>query len=110
MANDKLKLDPGKNNFPVTLHDPCNVVRLMGIVEPQRRPDKIFLFREMEPHGVENYCCGGGSGFAIMGVYEFQGLEGEYLQQDEAEADPRCVSGCHGPRYPKICVCPLFKL
>jgi len=22
-------------------------------------------FREMEPHGVDNYCCGGGSGFAV---------------------------------------------
>ena len=26
-----------RNDFPVTLHDPCNIVRLMGIVEPQRR-------------------------------------------------------------------------
>ncbi|ROL56342.1 (Fe-S)-binding protein, partial [Bacteroidetes/Chlorobi group bacterium MS-B_bin-24] len=28
-------------------------------------------FREMEPHGVENYCCGGGSGFAVMTPYNF---------------------------------------
>ena len=33
----KLKLDSSRNDFPVTLHDPCNMVRLMGIVEPQRR-------------------------------------------------------------------------
>src|SRR4030043_711500 len=25
----------------------------------------------MEPHGVENYCCGGGSGFAIMASTNF---------------------------------------
>ena len=25
----------------------------------------------MEPHGVENYCCGGGSGFAIMQSMNF---------------------------------------
>ena len=68
VINDRIKLDPCKNRFPVTLHDPCNLVRLSGIVQPQRRilhkicPD----FREMEPHGVDNYCCGGGSGFAIM--------------------------------------------
>jgi Fe-S oxidoreductase len=64
----KLKLDPQRNNFPVTLHDPCNMVRLMGIVEPQRRILRALCpqFREMTPHGVENYCCGGGSGFAIM--------------------------------------------
>jgi Fe-S oxidoreductase len=69
----KLKLDPSRNNFPVTLHDPCNVVRLMGIVEPQRRVIRKIApkFREMTPHGVENYCCGGGSGFAIMSPYNF---------------------------------------
>jgi len=67
VMNDKIKLDPSKNDFPVTLHDPCNIVRLMGIIEPQRRIVRKICpqFREMEPHGVDNYCCGGGSGFAI---------------------------------------------
>ena len=37
ILHDRLKLDPQKNSFPVTLHDPCNIVRLMGIVEPQRQ-------------------------------------------------------------------------
>ncbi|MDA8219261.1 MAG: (Fe-S)-binding protein [Dehalococcoidales bacterium] len=68
VRSGKLSLDPRRNNFPVTLHDPCNIVRLMGIVEPQRRVLRKIAprFREMTPHGVENYCCGGGSGFAIM--------------------------------------------
>ena len=67
----RLKLDPDRNNFPVTLHDPCNLVRIMGIVEPQRRILRKIApqFREMYPNRTENYCCGGGSGFAI-----FQGL------------------------------------
>lgn len=69
----KLKFDPKKNDFPVTLHDPCNVVRQMGIVMPQREILKAIApqFREMTPHGVDNYCCGGGSGFAIMNSYNF---------------------------------------
>jgi len=73
ISSGKLKLDPSRNDFPVTLHDPCNVVRAMGIVKPQRRIlHKIApQFREMTPHGVENYCCGGGSGFAIMSPYNF---------------------------------------
>ncbi len=73
VCNGKLKLDPKKNDFPVTLHDPCNMVRLMGIVEPQRRILRQICpqFREMEPHGVDNYCCGGGSGFAIMQSMNF---------------------------------------
>ena len=64
----RLKLDPERNDFPVTLHDPCNIVRLMGVVEPQRRILRKIApqFREMYPNRTENYCCGGGSGFAII--------------------------------------------
>ncbi len=45
----------------------------MGIVEPQRRVIRKIAprFREMTPHGVDNYCCGGGSGFAIMSGHNF---------------------------------------
>jgi Fe-S oxidoreductase len=69
----RIKVDPTRNDFPVTLHDPCNLVRLMGIVEPQRRILWHIAprFREMTPHGVNNYCCGGGSGFAIMSGHNF---------------------------------------
>ena len=74
VCNGRLKLNPEKNDFPVTLHDPCNMVRLMGIVEPQRRILRKVCpqFREMEPHGAENYCCGGGSGFAIIQSTNFK--------------------------------------
>jgi Fe-S oxidoreductase len=75
VCNGKLKLDPSRNDFPVTLHDPCNLVRLMGIVKPQREILEAILppgrFREMSTPGVENYCCGGGSGFAIMSGHNF---------------------------------------
>ncbi|RJP24096.1 MAG: (Fe-S)-binding protein [Candidatus Omnitrophota bacterium] len=70
----KIKFDPSRNDFPVTLHDPCNMVRLMGIVQPQREILQLLCpqFREMTPHGVDNYCCGGGSGFAIMSGHNFE--------------------------------------
>jgi Fe-S oxidoreductase len=70
----KIKFDPSKNDFPVTLHDPCNIVRNLGIVEPQRRILRHLCpqFREMTPHGVDNYCCGGGSGFAVMSQNNFK--------------------------------------
>jgi len=73
VMSGRLKLDPSRNDFPVTLHDPCNLVRLMGVVEPQRRVLRKICpqFREMTPHGVDNYCCGGGSGFAIMSGHNF---------------------------------------
>jgi Fe-S oxidoreductase len=75
VRSGKIKFDKSRNDFPVTLHDPCNMVRLMGIVTPQREILKEIVpegrFREMAPNGVENYCCGGGSGFAIMSGHNF---------------------------------------
>ena len=75
VMSGKIKFDKSRNDFPVTLHDPCNFVRLMGIVQPQREIIKEIVpegrFREMAPHGVHNYCCGGGSGFAIMSGHNF---------------------------------------
>ena len=81
---------PLKNNFPVTLHDPCNIVRAMGIVEPQRRILRKIApqFREMTPHGVDNYCCGGGSGFAIMSGYNFARMAQSGQFPQEIHADP----------------------
>jgi Fe-S oxidoreductase len=69
----RIKFDPAKNNFPVTLHDPCNLVRNLGIVEPQRRILRYLCpqFREMTPHGIENYCCGGGGGLSVMSDVNF---------------------------------------
>jgi len=75
VKSGKIKFDKSRNDFPVTLHDPCNYVRLMGVVEPQREILREIVpeerFREMTPHGVNNYCCGGGSGYAIMSGNNF---------------------------------------
>jgi len=73
VMNDRIKLDPSRNDFPVTLHDPCNITRSMGIIQPQRNILKKICpqFREMTPHGVDNYCCGGGSGFAVGNSVNF---------------------------------------
>lgn len=74
LREGRIKLDPARNDFPVTLHDPCNVVRSMGVVAPQREVIRAACpqFREMTPHGVDNYCCGGGSGFAVMDSLNFR--------------------------------------
>ncbi len=78
VRSGKIRFDPSRNDFPVTLHDPCNITRMMGIVAPQREVLRHVVpaarFREMSPHGVDNYCCGGGSGFAIMSGHNFLGF------------------------------------
>ena len=89
LKNRKFEIDPSRNNFPVTIHDPCNYVRSMGIVKPQREIIKMIVpagqFREMTPHGVNNYCCGGGSGFAIMNSFNFEDFRNKIASRKKFE-------------------------
>lgn len=59
-----LHVDPTKNTEPVTLHDPCNMVRKEDLGDTLRYVlSKVVMeFREMNPYGKYNYCCGGGGG------------------------------------------------
>jgi len=71
----KIKLDPSKNPQPVTYHDPCNFARSCGIIEEPRVILRAACkdFREMTPHGAENWCCGGGAGLSAMdSIQEFR--------------------------------------
>jgi len=62
----RLKLKPGTIKERVTYHDPCNIARRGGVVQAPR--DVLHALGvdlvEMHPHGVANYCCGGGGGLA----------------------------------------------
>lgn len=64
----RLKLDPTRNPKRVTYHDPCNQARNGGIIEEPRYilRHSVMDFVDMEPHGAENYCCGGGGGMLSM--------------------------------------------
>ena len=77
----KLKVNSDWNkdlNIKFTIQDPCNIVRK---TERQEMADDLRFvvktivgeenFVDMVPCGVNNYCCGGGSGFAIMGGHNF---------------------------------------
>jgi Fe-S oxidoreductase len=104
----RLKFDPSRNDFPVTLHDPCNVVRLMGIVEPQREILRAICpqFREMDPHGVDNYCCGGGSGFAIMSGHNFRDWRLHVAGRKKLDQVLRAFGDCLDPSIPKYICAP----
>ncbi|MGA2324979.1 MAG: (Fe-S)-binding protein [Bryobacteraceae bacterium] len=108
VMSGRIQLDPSRNDFPVTLHDPCNMVRLMGVVEPQREIVRKICprFREMEPHGVDNYCCGGGSGFAIMSGNNFPDWRFHVSGRKKLEQILNAFSDCLDPSIPKYICAP----
>jgi Fe-S oxidoreductase len=65
----RIELEKDIFEGPVTYHDPCNIGRRGGVIEEPRRVLKALTsnFVEMQPHGVHNYCCGGGGGLASTG-------------------------------------------
>jgi Fe-S oxidoreductase len=108
VTSGAVQFDPSRNNFPVTLHDPCNMVRLMGIVSPQRTILKHIApqFREMPDAGINNYCCGGGSGFAIMNSYNFPQWRNNIASRKKAQQVLEAFSDCLDPSIPKYYCAP----
>lgn len=108
VMSGKIKFDPERNNFPVTLHDPCNVTRLMGIIKPQRdiMAKLCPQFREMHPHGPHNYCCGGGSGYAIMARNNIPEWRFKVAGRKKLEQILNAFSDCRGPEIKKYVCAP----
>jgi Fe-S oxidoreductase len=71
IKDGRLKLEKDKFTGPITYHDPCNIARRGGVIEEPRNVIRALTtnFIEMEPHGVHNYCCGGGGGLASTGDF-----------------------------------------
>jgi Fe-S oxidoreductase len=74
IRDQRLKLDPSANPYPVTLHDPCNMSRACGYIEQPRQIVKAVCedFREMWPNGDRNFCCGAGSGILMDELMDFR--------------------------------------
>lgn len=76
IRSGKMRMSPEANPEKVTLHDPCNIVRLGTQGENIRTILRACVsgeFIEMNPHGTENYCCGGGGGtVTIEETHEFR--------------------------------------
>ena len=99
LRDGRIRVDRDKISKSVTLHDPCNLVRGGGIFEEQRFILQMAVndFREMNPHGRDNYCCGGGGGQLAMSEYNDRrmkvgALKAEQIRQTGAEI---VVTPCH---------------
>lgn len=100
LRTGKLKIDPAKKiKEPCTLQDACNYVRNDGLGRYTREILSYIAedFREMDPRGDYNYCCGGGGGFNGVGLYREQrnvGLKHK-LEQIRATGATLVISPCH---------------
>ncbi|MDH4223789.1 MAG: (Fe-S)-binding protein, partial [candidate division Zixibacteria bacterium] len=95
----RIRLDRSRIQKMVTLHDPCNLVRLGGVIEEQRYILKsaVSNFIEMVPNREKNFCCGGGGGQLSMTRYTKRRLEAGRVKADQI-AKTRAqivVAPCH---------------
>jgi hypothetical protein len=87
----------------------------MGIVEPQREVLRKHVvpegrFREMAKHGVDNYCCGGGSGFAIMSGHNFEEWRFQVSGRKKIRQVLEAFQDEHGPVDPEVPLRPVLEL
>jgi len=108
--DSNINFDPSKNDFPVTLHDPCNIVRNLGIVEPQRRILRYLCpqFREMTPQGIDNLCCGGGGGLSVMSDVNFTDWKVNVAGRMKFKQVLETFTDCPGPETKKYLCAPCL--
>ncbi|TET95708.1 MAG: hypothetical protein E3J29_06445, partial [Dehalococcoidia bacterium] len=99
LKTGRIKFDPSKNPEPVTYHDPCNQTRSGGLLDEPRYllRHAVMDFREMTPHGIENFCCGGGGGALTMSEFRDRRLESGKVKADQIRATGAkvVVTSCH---------------
>jgi Fe-S oxidoreductase len=85
LKSGKIKIAK-KYDQPVTLHDPCNVVRGGGLHEKARYVTRAICedFVEMHPNREHNYCCCAGGGVINCGPpYKMTRIEGNRVKAEQ---------------------------
>lgn len=85
---------------PVTLHDPCNVSRGMGLHEKARYIVRATCtnFIEMHPNREHNYCCAAGGGVINCGPpYKLNRMKGNKVKAEQLAATKAevLIAPCH---------------
>ncbi len=89
-----------KIDRPVTLHDPCNIIRGRGLMEKSREVARAFCSNliEMQPNREHNYCCAAGGGVINCGPpFKNARVRSNRVkaQQLEATGAEICIAPCH---------------
>lgn len=92
-----------KYETPVTLHDPCNVVRGGGLAEKSRYVANAICEKvvEMHPNREHNYCCCAGGGVINTGPpYKMTRMDGNRVKAEQlfaakARGAKVLIAPCH---------------
>lgn len=99
IRSGRIKLDPSRITARVTLHDPCNLVRMGGIIEEPRYILRYAVsdFVEMYPNREKNFCCGGGGGQLSMTRYARRRLDAGRVKAEQIQKTGAniVVAPCH---------------
>jgi Fe-S oxidoreductase len=102
IKDEKIKISR-KYEPPVTLHDPCNVIRGGGLHEKSRYVINAICDRlvEMHPNREHNYCCCAGGGVINCGPpYKLKRMESNRIKAEQlfaakARGAKVLIAPCH---------------
>ncbi len=95
----KIKLDKSLNTKKYTIHDPCNITRNGGLFQSLRFVANAAVpeLIEMNPTGIDNFCCGGGGGMLAMSEYNERRLAVGKIKADQIRESGAnvVITPCH---------------
>ena len=99
LSSGRLKVKE-KIKEPVTVQDPCNIVRGSGLHEKLRYVVNALCedFREMEPRFEHNYCCAAGGGIINCGPpWKLTRMKSIKVKAEQMKATGAhlCITPCH---------------
>lgn len=103
LREGRIRLDKTKFNVPITYHDPCQIARNGGVIEPPRYILQHLTdnYRELSPEPAYNWCCGGGGGLVALGedTLDFRmksaRVKVDQVKKTEAKILTTACENCH---------------
>ena len=99
LRQNRITVDKSLNSKIYTIHDPCNISRNGGLMNELRFVVNqcVENLVEMNPHGTDSFCCGGGGGQLAMSEYNERRLKIGKLKADQIKATGAqvVITPCH---------------
>ncbi len=99
IGSGRIQVEKDTVQGPITYHDPCNIARQGGVIQEPRRILGALTsnYVEMEPHGVRNFCCGGGGGLSATGDFGQTRVKAGKVKVDQIRQTGAkvVVTGCY---------------